>query len=312
MPTTRFAGRVLVLGAGSVSQCAVPLLVEHLVDRPDRITIMDFVDNRDRFKAVLAQGVGYVNGRVTPENLPTILAEHLSRGDLLLDLAWNIETPTILSWCHDAGVLYMNTSVEVWDPYEDAGSLTPQERTLYVRHMALRRLRDTWQDPGPTAVVDHGANPGLVSHFVKRALVDIGERAVADGIASPAVREALAADRSPDLAEALGVKVIHIAERDTQIADRPKRVNEFVNTWSISGFLEEGVAPAELGWGTHETTLPAGAYLHDEGPRNPPQHPRRAAARTRPERDHAPGRGRRARGLHVDRRQPRPRDQRPR
>ena len=268
MPTTRFAGRVLVLGAGSVSQCAVPLLVEHLVDRPDRITIMDFVDNRDRFKAVLAQGVGYVNGRVTPENLPTILAEHLSRGDLLLDLAWNIETPTILSWCHDAGVLYMNTSVEVWDPYEDAGSLTPQERTLYVRHMALRRLRDTWQDPGPTAVVDHGANPGLVSHFVKRALVDIGERAVADGIASPAVREALAADRSPDLAEALGVKVIHIAERDTQIADRPKRVNEFVNTWSISGFLEEGVAPAELGWGTHETTLPAGAYLHDEGPRN--------------------------------------------
>ena len=119
MPTTRFAGRVLVLGAGSVSQCAVPLLVEHLVDRPDRITIMDFVDNRDRFKAVLAQGVGYVNGRVTPENLPTILAEHLSRGDLLLDLAWNIETPTILSWCHDAGVLYMNTSVEVWDPYEE-------------------------------------------------------------------------------------------------------------------------------------------------------------------------------------------------
>ena len=268
MPTTRFAGRVLVLGAGSVSQCAVPLLVDHLVDRPDRITIMDFVDNRDRFKAVLAKGVGYVSGRVTPENLATVLGEHVSRGDLLIDLAWNIHTPTILAWCHEAGVLYMNTSVEVWDPYEDAGSLTPQERTLYVRHIELRRLRDTWQDPGPTAVVDHGANPGLVSHFVKRALRDIGERAVTDGIASPAARDALEADRYPELAEALGVKVIHIAERDTQIADRPKRVNEFVNTWSISGFLEEGVAPAELGWGTHETTLPAGAYLHEEGPRN--------------------------------------------
>ena len=29
-----------------------------------------------------------------------------------------------------------------------------------------------------------------------------------------------------------GVKVIHIAERDTQIIDIPKEKNEFVNTWS--------------------------------------------------------------------------------
>ncbi|MBZ0306184.1 MAG: homospermidine synthase, partial [Anaerolineae bacterium] len=65
-----------------------------------------------------------------------------------------------------------------------------------------------------------------------------------------------------------GVKVIHISERDTQISDRPKAVDEFVNTWSIEGFREEGVAPAEMGWGTHERRLPAGAHQHTYGPGN--------------------------------------------
>jgi homospermidine synthase len=63
------------------------------------------------------------------------------------------------------------------------------------------------------------------------------------------------------------VKVVHIAERDTQISTRPKLENEFVNTWSIEGFHEEGIAPAELGWGTHERTLPPGAHTYDHGPR---------------------------------------------
>ena len=55
----------------------------------------------------------------------------------------------------------------------------------------------------------------------------------------------------------LGVKVIHCSERDTQITDRPKQVDEFVNTWSIEGFREEGTTTAEMGWGTHEKELPA-------------------------------------------------------
>ena len=32
------------------------------------------------------------------------LGEQLSAGDLCLDLAWNIDCPTILQWCHDHGV----------------------------------------------------------------------------------------------------------------------------------------------------------------------------------------------------------------
>lgn len=251
-----------------MSQCTVPLLVSDLVLSPSQITVMDYVDNRERYADVMAAGVSYLTGEVTRENLGEILGQHLGAGDLLVDLAWNIDCNEIISWCHDNGVLYINTSVEEWDPYGDAQSRHPLERTLFHRHMRLRELRDTWRGSGPTAIVEHGANPGLVSHWTKQALVEIGTRAVADGIAGAGVAEALAAEDYALLAEALGVKVIHIAERDTQLTDQPKRVNEFVNTWSIAGFHEEGVAPAELGWGTHEKTLPAKAYVHTTGPAN--------------------------------------------
>jgi homospermidine synthase len=166
--------------------------------------------------------------------------------------------------------------LEVWDPYADAGTAAPQDRTLYARHMRLRELIASWgSNSGPTAVLDHGANPGLVSHFTKQALVEIAEAVLAGagaGTVGPARREALNAALCDHdfarLAQALEVAAIHISERDTQISSRPKQENEFVNTWSVEGFYEEGTAPAEMGWGTHERVLPAGACTHDRGPRN--------------------------------------------
>ena len=210
---------------------------------------------------------------ITAENLTETLGAYLADGDLLIDLAWNIDLTELLDWCRDHGVRYLNTSVEVWDPYDDPATVSPPERTLYWRHMALRRQLVRWgRNDGPSAVVEHGANPGLVSHFTKQALVDIARAVRRDGLLverHDAIDEAVAEERYNVLAQLLEVKVIHVAERDTQITDRPKLVGEFVNTWSVDGFYEEGVAPAEMGWGTHEKRLPALSYLHEgEGPRN--------------------------------------------
>ena len=263
----RFENRVLVLGAGSVSQCVLPLLIEHLVDAK-QITIADMRDNRQRVSESITKGATYVQDQLTRENMDQFLSKYLSAGDFLLDLAWNIDVNDILGWAHDHGVIYLNTSLEEWDPYSAAVSRNPTERTLYWRHMKLRKLTDTWNGKGPTAIVEHGANPGLVSHLTKKSLFDIATRAIKDGKAAAGVSEALAVENFPVLAQKLGVKVIHIAERDTQVSDKPKLVNEFVNTWSVEGFYEEGIAPAELGWGTHEKTLPVNAYQHESGPKN--------------------------------------------
>ena len=250
-----------------MAQCAIPLLIEHLVDAR-QMTIADKRDNRSRVQGAIDQGATYVQDELTRNNLDEFLSRFLSEGDFLLDLAWNIDANAIIEWAHNHGVIYLNTSLEEWEPYSGGPERSVQSRTLYVRHMRIREMKATWDKPGPTAIVEHGANPGFVSHLVKRGLVDIATRAIKDGLAVEGVEEALSSGNFPVLAQRLGVKVIHIAERDTQVADKPKLVGEFVNTWSVEGFYEEGIAPAELGWGTHEKTLPANAYTHENGPQN--------------------------------------------
>jgi homospermidine synthase len=265
--SARFTNKVLILGAGSVSQSVLPLLIEHLVDAK-QITIMDQRDNRSRVQSALNQGATYVQDQITRGNIDAQLSKYLKAGDFLLDLAWNIDANTILQWCHDHGVLYLNTSIEEWDPYEGGSNKHPLERTLYYRHMRMRDMKSRWTTTGATAIVEHGANPGLVSHLVKKSLVDIATRALKDGKAASEVEGALVNENYQSLAHALNVKVIHISERDTQVTNKPKQWGEFVNTWSVEGFYEEGVAPAELGWGTHERALPVNAYEHPSGPKN--------------------------------------------
>jgi homospermidine synthase len=112
----------------------------------------------------------------------------------------------------------------------------------------------------------------MVSWFVKQALVNLANDTGRGGVIPAADDQVGWATLMRDL----GVKGIHIAERDTQRAKHPKPMNTFVNTWSVEGFLSEGMQPAELGWGTHERWLPengrlqtigskAGAYLLQPG-----------------------------------------------
>jgi homospermidine synthase len=269
---TRFTNRILFLGCGAVAQCTLPVLFRHIEADPRKVTILDFEDRAPRLTEWISRGATFVRQKVTRDNLGRILGAHVSRGDLIVDLAWNIDAGEILQWCHDNGVLYINTSTEVWDPYSSVGTLHPAERTLYRRYMRLREMAGGWSDPGPTAVIEHGANPGLISHFTKQGLIDIANAVLderkMDGSAAEAVKGHLEARRFNHLARALGVKVVHCSERDTQVTGVPKAVDEFVNTWSVEGFHEEGTTTAEMGWGTHEKRLPPLAYRHASGSRN--------------------------------------------
>ncbi len=181
---------------------------------------------------------------------------------MLLNLSVDVSSVALIALCRELGALYLDTCIEPWAGGYTDPSLTPSQRSNYALResaLALARPADEPSGGDPTAVLTHGANPGLVSHFVKQALLNLARDTGVD-TPVPADRQAWAA-----LAAGLGVKVIHIAERDTQTADIAKRPGEFVNTWSIDGFAGEGCQPAELGWGTHERTLPADARRHDFG-----------------------------------------------
>lgn len=274
--------RLLVIGYGSVSQCTLPLLIDFflLKKQINSITIIDVIDQWARIQPYHEKypQIKCQQEEVTEKNYGQVLSKYLSEGDILLDLAVNLETRCLLRWCHDHKVCFVNTSVELWDPFGEAYKNDPRLLTLYHRQMQLIHMQQdpTWNKNSPTAILDHGCNPGLVSHFVKRALIDMAQYILNEKptLVLPDektnLEDALKRKDYPRLAYLLDIKSIHISERDTQLTYDPKKVNEFVNTWSIDGLAEEACAPAEMGWGTHEKDIPHGAYFHDEnkGPCN--------------------------------------------
>jgi len=268
---TAFKGKILIIGCGAVSQCLQPLLLKHLQMDFRQMTIIDFLDKRNKIPETLRAGVVFHKEQITPKNIDKVLGKYVGKGDIVIDLAWNIEASEILQWCHDHDVMYINTSIEKWDPYSNGVDATIQSKTLYVRHMELQALKKSWTKKGATAVVEHGANPGLVSHWTKLGLIAIAEALLKkspSGKRAFLIKSALANKDYPKIAQIVGVKTMHISERDTQVSSKPKEVDEFVNTWSVAGFHEEGISPAEMGWGTHERKLPPGAQVHSYGPGN--------------------------------------------
>jgi len=264
-----FKNRILIIGYGSVSKCTLPILLKHVKVPYENVTIIDFEDKSKELKAWTSKGIKFFQKKITPKNLDQILSEYLAPGGLLIDLAWNIDCCEIVTWCHEHNVLYMNTSVEVWDSYEERFTANPIEKSLYFRQMKLRELTKDWKN-ATTFIVDHGANPGLISHFARKGLVDIANNMIADKKAKnpEKIKKLIAEKKYNELAMEVGIKVIHCSERDTQISHTPKEVDEFVGTWSIEGLREEGTAPAEMGWGTHEKELPKLAYVPKTGPKN--------------------------------------------
>lgn len=267
-----FKNKALFVGYGSVAKCALPVFLKH-VDIPyANITVVDFADKREALRPWIKKGVRYSQERITPVNIAKVLSKYVSPGGLVIDLSWNIECMDMLNWCHDNKVLYINTSVEEWDPYAAIHTRSPFKKSLYYKQMEIRNMVSKWNDGSITAVLDHGANPGLISHFTKRGLTDIAKKAIRDKSTSKKdiklLRRFLHEKDFPRLAMELGVKVIHCSERDTQITNRPKEVDEFVGTWSIEGLREEGTAPAEIGWGTHEGRTPLFATAPPYGPKN--------------------------------------------
>ncbi len=251
----KFRGRLVIVGFGSIGQGVLPLILRHIDLAPSQITIVT-AENHGQPEAT-ELGVRFVREPLTERNYVSVLEPLLGAGDFLLNVSVEVSSLALIELCRRKGALYLDTCIEPWPGgYTDPG-LSPSLRSNYALREKALALRAA-NPGGPTAVLTHGANPGLVSHFVKVALLDIARET---GVkAAPKGRTDWA-----DLAAKLGVKAIHIAERDTQVSRVPKRPGEFVNTWSIDGFVSEGMQPAELGWGTHERHFPQDGGRHDFG-----------------------------------------------
>jgi homospermidine synthase len=252
-----FNGRVIMIGCGSIGQAVLPIIGRHLEGIYDRLTVLSADESGRRVAEHF--GTKFIHCILTPGNYRATLKNYVRRGDLVLNLSVDISSIDLIQFCAERDALYVDTSIEPWPGVFDNPMLELHQRTNFEIRRKIIDLAAKLGPDSPTAVVDHGANPGLVSHFVKRALLNL-DQMIRNGNAKPASREEWA-----NLARDLRISTIQISERDTQASHRPKRQREFINTWSIDGFVDELMQPAELSFGTFEKRRPKGAREHLPG-----------------------------------------------
>ena len=249
-------GRLVLLGFGSIGQAVVPLLFRHFGLQPAQVTVVS--RGPDHSGIAKEYGIAFEPSPLQEGNFESILDPLLERGDFLLNLSVDVSSLDLIRYCWRRGILYLDTCTEPWKGFYDDERLSLSQRSNYALREAVLAFRLDKRH-GATAVVTQGANPGLASVLVKQALMNMARDQRLE-VTRPACYEDWA-----KLAQALQIKVIHIAERDTQLASRRKARDEFVNTWSVDGFISEGLQPAELGWGSHERHWPADAARHGYG-----------------------------------------------
>ncbi len=253
--------KFVIIGFGSVSQCLLPLLIKHCC-KPEQVTIIDAIDYTAKLNPYIKRGVKFINTTITKDNYDKILSSLLSAGDCLIELSTFLDTLTIVTWCAEHNVNNINTSINGWDDKNNIKNLNNYHHDMNIYMKSLKGQQT------PTIILEHGANPGLVSHLVKKALVDMTNYLEERKKISRDNFDFIQDNAFPELAQSLGVKVIHISEKDTQISHLPKKPDEFANTWSVDGLYTESICASELGWGSHEITIPHFGERYQIGNKN--------------------------------------------
>ena len=166
-----FPGKLLILGCGAIGQGIIPMILRHTDMTPERMKIIS-ADDRGKQTADHF-GIEFMVSPLTTENYATILKKHLRKGDVLLNLSVDVASTDLLVVCQKLGVLYFDTSAEQWPGFSSDPSVPIAERTSYFRTTGKIHELKRMYTSGATAVVNHGANPGLISHLIKEALLNI-------------------------------------------------------------------------------------------------------------------------------------------
>lgn len=254
-------GPIIMVGFGSIGRGTLPLILRHINCDKKQITILDPSDASkyiaDKHK------VRFVKKALTRQNYKSVLVPLMTSGTspaFVINLSVDVDSLDLMRLANKLGALYVDTVIEPWPGFYYNTKLDNAVRTNYYMRESLLALKRKIGE-GPTAVSCCGANPGMVSWFVKKALIDLA-RDLKIKTDVPSSKEGWA-----KLMKRVGVKGVHVAERDTQRAKMPKPLDTFINTWSVEGFISEGLQPAELGWGTHEKKMPPEGRTHTVGSR---------------------------------------------
>lgn len=202
--------KIVILGFGAIGSGVLPLLFRHIDMKADQIIVVSDQYSQKQRDHAASYGVQLHTAKLTKNDYKAALAKYVGKGDFLVNLSVDVSSCALIEYCQEVDALYMDTCNEPWAGGYSDPNVSAAERTNYAFREEALEFRKKFKKDGPTALITHGANPGLVSHFVKQGLLNIAKDTNTP-FTMPKTRE-----QWVDLAQKLDIKTIHISERDTQ------------------------------------------------------------------------------------------------
>ena len=243
-----FNNKILILGCGAIGTVLLPILLKIINVDPKNIIIIDKnLLRKNKINKYIELGVTFINTKITRNNLKQLIIEDvgLTNNDIIIDASYGINTNDMFDICNMCGISYINSAIELWD---DDDNLDALEYTFGNRIKSLEKQHHLNNGIyNNNFIVSMGCNPGNVNIWVLYALKKINRQ----------TNNYDFTDYS-ELANKMGLNVIHISEKDTQQSNIPKKKNEYANTWASDAvsYYDESTAFLEISWGAHEKSIP--------------------------------------------------------
>ena len=252
---------IIFIGCGGVGGAILELFLlsnigKNRIQKFQKIIIIDPIEKHfdltDNINKKYNIEVKRIFVELTENNYLNYLNKYTKTGDLIIDVSYNVYFKPLIEFCLQEGIHYVNTSMERWKVEDEDKLDNVCHRSLFTAHNMALELHDKYKKMNKlrsTLLVLHGMNPGLISHFTFKGIMNIAK----DYLSNKEIKKAYDNNDYAKLAYLLKIRTIHCSERDTQILNTNMNTNTntnksvFYNTWSPYAFYAEGVDPVQLG-----------------------------------------------------------------
>lgn len=241
----KFEGRIVQFGFGAVGKSFYEKVQKEIKFNENNYYVI--TADKSEFNAFINLGgmvANFVEANVTKDNFKKVFEKYLEEGDLLIDFADTVGTKDICRWCAEKNIMYINTGETDW----------PENwYSILNENLLKNKLKEEYHNNNSAnkypIVLQHGNNPGLVSHFVKAGI----EYIVNTQFKKDRKLKTLIKDNKfNEAAKILGIKMIHVNDIDLQKINDVYNKDKLYNTWCIDSFFFEMLSESTIDIGTHE------------------------------------------------------------
>lgn len=249
----KFKNRIVQFGFGAVGKSFFEKVSQEIEFDKDKY----FVISRDKLEYTFFLELGgklgnFIVADINRKNFKKVFSKYLEEGDLLIDFADSVGTKDFIEWCAINNIMYLNTGETDWD--DNWYNIFDENLKKNELRNQLRQKSNVNKYP---IVLQHGNNPGLVSHFVKEGLEYIVKKQFKN---NKIYNNLLKENRFNELAKELDLKEIHVNDNDYQVIKDKFDKNKLFSTWSVDSFFFEMLSEATINIGTNEKINNAEEY----------------------------------------------------